>query len=677
MFDEREVEVALAAAPRLGSRFHNIKSIIAAASVTVFSLAFAERVETRLGGWTCDGTPVDIPHTWNAKDGADGSSNVFQDTDNSVAGRAYLRCSKTYRTELKEPVPGKRYFVRFDGASIRAMVAVNGREVGIHRGPFTAFTYEITDFLREHDNALEVVVDNYFDGRQPPIYADYTVCGGLYRPVWLIETDPVCIDPTRYGGPGVEITTDADTGRISVKAYLSGTDDVDYEYAIDGKTVTELKVEKPQLWSPETPHLYDLAVTVKKGTFRDTVHQKIGFKKTEFRDDGFYLNDVKRVLRGVNYHQETEGKGWALTEADIVRDLALMKEMGADSIRTAHYPHSRFCYDRCDEIGLLSWIEIPASGRILDDPVYVKRLHETVRELIAQNRNHPSLLVWSLQNELYSISDGVAMPEGTAEPVIAGLQKLVKSLDQGHPTTAAASYNDKLELNAIPDVYAFNTYPGWYGTSAYEMTPRIDKHLALNKRSIAGIGEYGSGASVHHHENPLADHKRHDSPFHPEELQTSIHRIEYDCIKKHDRLWGAYIWAMFDFASDNRCEGDHKGVNDKGLVTRNRDVKKDAYHFYQTNWTKAPKLHLCSKRMVDVNAARVNVMGFSNVGDVTLYINGKEIGMQKPDSVCTVEWKGVELQEGYNVIELKAGGLADSCTWRWNPVCKEKGNIGK
>ena len=653
------------------------RKMIAVAVALAALMAWAERVETRLGGWTCDGVPVEIPHTWNTQDGADGSPNVFQDTDNSVAGRAYLRCSKTYRTELAEPTPGRRYFVRFDGASIRAMVAVNGREVGVHRGPFTAFAYEITGFLCEHDNVLEVVVDNYFDERQPPIYADYTVCGGLYRPVWLIETDPVCIDPTHLGGPGVEIETCADTGRINVKAYANGADDVEYEYAIDGKRIAELKVANPRLWSPESPHLYDLAVTVKKGTFRDTVHQKIGFKKAEFRRDGFYLNGVKRVLRGVNYHQEMEGKGWALTEADITRDIALMKEMGADAIRTAHYPHSRFCYDRCDEAGLLAWIEIPATGRILDDPVYVERLHEMTREMIAQNRNHPSLLVWSLQNELYSIWDGIVMPKGTAEPVVAELQKLVKSLDSVHPTTCAAACAENIELNAIPDVYAFNTYPGWYGTNAYEMTARIDAHLSANRRSIAGIGEYGAGASVHHHENPLSDHKRHDSSFHPEEMQTAIHRVEYDCIRKHDRLWGTYIWAMFDFASDNRCEGDHKGVNDKGLVTRNRRVKKDVYHFYQANWTTVPKLHLCSKRMLDANAATVNVMGFSNVGEVTLYVNGKQVGVQKPDGVCTVEWRNVDLAEGYNVIELKAGTLSDSCTWRWNHVLKERGDIGK
>jgi len=160
-------------------------------------------------------------------------------------------------------------------------------------------------------------------------------------------------------------------------------------------------------------------------------------------------------------------------------------------------------------------------------------------------------------------------------------------------------------------------------------------------------------------------------------MQTAIHRIEYDCIRKHDRMWGTFIWAMFDFASDNRCEGDHKGVNDKGLVTRNRGAKKDTFHFYQTNWTKEPKLYLCSKRMVEADAEKVDVMGFSNVDDVTLYVNGEKVGTATPDRVSTVEWKGVPLKEGYNTIELRAGGLSDSCTWHWTSVRRAQGCTSK
>lgn len=642
--------------------------LLFAVSGALAGRAFAGRTEVRLSDWTCDGEKVTVPHTWNAIDGADGSSNVFQDRDNSVAGRAFVRRTSTYRTRLAAPTPGKRQFVRCEGAAIVATVCVNGCVVGRHHGPFTAFCYEITSFLREHDNDLEIVVDNHFDETEPPVYADYTVEGGLYRPVTLIETDPVCIDPTVLGGPGVEIETDADSGRISVQTHVSGAEDVEYAYAIDGKPVSELRVANPELWSPERPKLYELAVTVRKGTWTDTVRQRIGFKKAEFRADGFYLNGVKRKLRGVNYHQECESVGWALDEKDIARDLGLMKEMGADAVRTAHYPHSRACYDLCDEFGLLAWIETPASGRLSSDPTFVARLRQTTREMIAQHRNHPSLLVWSVFNELYGTWDGRGvMAPGTAEPIVGDLQKLVKSLDPHHPTTCATAFDNLRELNAIPDVFAFNTYPGWYGESPTNMTARIGKFLKSSGRTSAGLGEYGAGASIHHHQNPMKSVRRQDGNFHPEETQTWIHRIEYKHILAHPKVWGAFIWAMFDFASDNREEGDHKGINDKGLVTHDHRTTKDAYHFYRVNWNPAPQLHLCSKRMVDVDAEKVAVMGFSNVGAVTLKVNGRTVGTQAPDEVKSVLWENVRLEPGANLIELTVDGRTDACTWRWRP----------
>lgn len=643
-------------------------------------VALAERIEFRLDGWTCDGEKVSVPHTWNAIDGADGSSNVFQDADNSIAGRAFERRTSTYRTKLPSPTPGKRQFIRCEGAAVVATVCVNGRIVGRHHGAFTAFCFEITDFLREHDNVLEVVVDNHFDPEEPPNYGDYTIEGGLYRPVWLIETDPICIDPTVFGGPGVEIDTDADTGRVDVRTHVSGEGEVTYEYAIDGRRVRELKIDGPELWSPENPKLYELSVTVRCGSWSDTVRQRIGFKKAEFRADGFYLNGAKRKLRGVNYHQERETVGWALEKSDISHDLSLMKDMGADSVRTAHYPHSMACYDLCDELGLLAWIEFPASGRVLTNETFVARLRQTVRETIAQHRNHPSLLVWSLFNELYGTWDKDGeMPAGTAEPIIAGLQNLTRSLDPRHPTVCAAVFHDRCALNVISDLFAFNTYPGWYGKSPTNMTAEIEKFLhdgGSGKKSI-GIGEYGSGASPHHHENPLTDHKRQDGNFHPEETQTWMHRIEYSHILAHPNVWGAYIWAMFDFASDNRSEGDHKGVNDKGLMTHDHLVTKDAYHFYRVNWNSTPQLYLCSKRMVETSSGMADVMGFSNVGEVELVVNDRVIGRRMPDSVRTVVWNGVMLRKGTNEIELRAGLLTDRCTWRYRPESKKGQFKGK
>ena len=638
-----------------------------------------DRRITQLTGWTCDGERVDVPHTWNALDGADGPCGVDQDKDNSVAGRAFLRCSKTYCTTLPAANEGRRYFVRCDGAAVRASVAVNGRLAGIHRGAVTAFAFEVTKFMRRNaENRLEIVVDNFFDELEPPVYGDYTLEGGLYRPVWLIETDPVCIDPTVYGGPGVEISTDPSSGEIRVKAAVSGAEKYELELSVGGKTAKggAIRVEHPELWSPENPRLYDLAVTVRAGDSVDTVHQQVGFRTAEFRDDGFYLNGVKRKLRGVNYHQEREGLGWALTEKEIAEDLDLIKAMGADAMRGTHYPHSRTCYDLCDRKGLLCWVEIPASSLVHTNALYRERLRETTREIVAQNRNHPSLLMWSLFNELYSVWDGHVMPAGTGETVVRELQDLVHGLDPAHPTVCASAYIDRTELNGITDLYAFNTYPGWYWSGRNSKSDDIPDLIArqvatsgCGKKTI-GIGEYGGGSSVFHHENPLVNRPVPRSRFHPEEAETEIHVTEYGHIRRDARLWGSFIWMMFDAASDNRNEGDHDGINDKGLVTHDHKTPKDAYFFYKANWNPEPMVHVCSKRMTTTEGDRVTVRGFSNAGEVALVVNGVRIGAQAPDEVRTVCWKDVPVSAGDNRIELQAGGLTDVWTLtRRTPGC--------
>ena len=619
-------------------------------------VAFGDRVETQLVEWTCDGEKVTVPHTWNAIDGADGHGSVFQDFDNSVAGRGFARCCKTYSTVLPERVPGKRYFVRCDGAAVTAMVCVNGRVVGTHRGAVTAFAFEITRFMREHDNLLEIVVDNHFDELQPPVYGDYTVEGGLYRPVWLIETDPICIDPTYYGGPGVEIEADPDTGKVVAKVHVLGGED----------QVREFHFKNPRLWSPEEPNLYDLAITVTNGTWRDTVRQKIGFRKAEFREDGFYLNGKKRKLRGVNYHQERAVSGWALSKEEIEEDLDCIKVMGADSMRGTHYPHSRTCYDLCDEKGLLCWVELPASALVWTNATYVARLMETAREMIAQNRNHPSLLVWSLYNELYSVWDGQKeeMKKAPIDWIFRDLQRLFSELDPKHPTTGAwCGYTEGFGCEGIVDVAASNAYPGWKENEPDRMTSRIDRFFdkARSGRSTVGIGEYGSYASIYRHDDPYAA-SNNAAKNHSEEWQVVVHHDQYACIRRDRRVWGSFIWMMFDTASDNRDEGDHKGINDKGLVTHDHRTPKDAYYFYQANWTEKPMLHLCSKRMTEVGES-FSVTGFSNCGEVSLFVNGKFVGAKKPDEVKTVLWKSVPMDMGLNVVELRAGTFVERCTW--------------
>lgn len=645
-------------------------------ALIVFAAAFfcaavrADRIETVLADWTCDGVRVDIPHTWNSVDGADGQGAYPLDTDNSVAGRGYLRTSKTYRTRLPFPRVEKRYFVKCGGAAVTAKVAVNGRLVGVHNFAQTGFVFEITPYLRQYGNTLEIAVDNYFDEDLPPIYGDYTVCGGIYRPVTLIETDQLCIDPARQGSDGFEVETEAD-GTVRIKTFLSGpAEGAEVTYTVNGQTFgwDEFKVEGVKPWSPEEPTLYDLTIGVKLGAWSDSVTRKIGFRTIEFREDGFYLNGKKRQLRGVNVHQDREEKGWAITEKDITEDVELVKAMGADAIRGAHYSHSQFFYEECDRLGIICDVEIPASSYVRTNELYLGRLEKLAKEEIAQCRNHPSVAMWSIYNELYSVWDGHKMGPEDGEKVAKLVQKWVKEVDKYHPTTCAAAYSYRDSINRIADALGFNAYPGWYheggdqGRSSADMVMRINDFLKSGNCKTVGIGEYGGGASMWHHENPFVRPEPGDV-FHPEEDQVELHRIEYGIIKADPRVWGSFVWVMYDFASDNRNEGDRRGINDKGLVTRDRKTLKDTYHFYQTNWRKEPKLFLSGKRLVKASADKVQVVGFSNVGEVTLSVNGEEIGTKTPDDVKVVVWDGVQLREGVNTIEISAGGLKDACNW--------------
>ena len=658
------------------------KVLTAAVFVVLALSAVADRREIHLTDWTCDGKAVRVPHTWNTEDGADGQGALPTDKDNSVAGHGYLHTCKTYATRLPNPKAEKRTFVHCGGASVHATVAVNGRLVGEHRGPQTAFAFEITPFLRASNNILEIAVDNYVDGDTPPLYGDYTVFGGLYRPVTLIETDPVCIDPLQAAGPGFTIETESD-GTVRVAAFVNGATDAEVSYVVNGQAFATgiFKVEGVRPWSPEEPNLYDLTVKVRKGAWTDSVTRKIGFRTVEFRDDGFYLNGTKRQMRGVNVHQEREGKGWALSEADITEDLEIIRQMGADSIRGTHYPHSQHFYDECDRLGILNVVEFPASSYVKTNELYLTRLKGIIRETVMQCRNHPTVVLWSLYNELYSVWDCHRGQMGPKDGMLVAteLQRYVKTLDRYHATTCASASVRRADLNRIVDVLGFNSYPGWYhgggesGSCSEDLAKIIDAYLRSGKRTIVGIGEYGGGASVAHHANPFARPEPGDE-FHPEENQTDLHVREYGVIKADPRVWGSFVWVMYDFASDNRDEGDRRGINDKGLVTRDRRVRKDAYYFYKANWNPEPMLYLSGKRLVKADTDKVMVRGFSNVGDVTLVLNGKPYGTLTPDAVRTVTWRDVSLARGVNTIELRAGGRTDSCSWLWTGGSGGKGN---
>ena len=616
--------------------------------LSIFLTTVGEAAEIPLNGsgWTCDGEAVSVPHTWNAQDGADGLDvPKGQSGHNSATSLSYVRTVKTYRRALPAPKTEKRYFIRFGGACEKAAVRVNGREVGRHVGAFAGFVFEITEALRPADNVLEVEVDNRVDRSVPPYEGDFTMFGGLYRDVTLIEKPLVCIDPR----VPIAVTTDPKTGHAEVT------------YAICGKGEERKAFDygKPELWSPENPKLYE--ATVRAGEDAETV--RFGFRTAEVRADGFYLNGVKRQLRGVCLHQDHGAKGWAASAADEEADVRALKELGADAVRTSHYPRSPRFYDLCDRYGVLVWTEVPLVDEVPGtNAVFEANALAMAEEMVTQHRNHPSIFAWGVFNEVYQFR----RPDGSSEKVLRKIRDRIHSLDPSRPT-GGASNGKKIELNAVPDILGMNLYPGWYGTSVDMMDTFIEDACRDNKRSCVALTEFGAGGSVKQHD----DAKVRPVPasfWHPEEYQAYFHARAYRYMKGNPRVWGTFAWQMFDAASDSRQEGDHAGINDKGLVMRDRQTKKDAWWLYHANWTKEPVLHIVGQRWGKTDKKEINVLTFCNVGTAKLTVNGRRFDVRDPDPAQVIFWEEVPLKVGMNEIVLTAGGLSRTLTIEREPA---------
>lgn len=618
----------------------------------------AARTAVDLGGnaWTCDGLPVKVPHTWNAIDASDGypDGTVTVGGGSSVMSDSYLRKRGVYRRALPDPTPGKRQFLRFEGACATAEAKVNGQPVGTHCGAFAGFTFEITKALKPTDNVLEVAVDNRYDETVNPINADFVMCGGLYRTVWLIETDRICIDPTWYGTDGVVIRPDPKTGHVTVDVKVSGGADV----------VREYDFPNPRPWSPEEPNLYEIEIVVEQDGCRDAIRRAVGFRTAEFREGYFHLNGRKTRIRGVCRHEDYEGKGWALDPADDALDVRWMKTVGANAVRLAHGAQSQAMSDEMDRRGLMGLIAFPFVNELRETEAYRTNARREVLEIVAQFRNHPSVIWWDLFNEIYNSSKQI--PEGPQEAFLEEMRDLVRKTDPDHPVLGTTSISAKTRLNAIPEQLCFNVYPGWYGKK--DMGGYIDEFLTASGRKTIALGEYGAGASVYHHANPVTPSKP-GGKFHSEEYQTELHLHDWREIARRDDVWGSFIWNMFDFAADARSEGDRLGMNDKGLVTRDRITAKDAFFLYKANWNPEPLLYLTGKRMKTASAAKVQVRGFSNLNrPVTLFVNGEKRGELVPDEIKSFTWNEVELSKGTNVVRLVSGSLSDQATWTLDAV---------
>jgi beta-galactosidase len=608
-------------------------------------------------------------------------------------GDAWYRKIYTAPPELKD----RRVFLRFDAVAKISDVYLNGELLGRHRGGFSAFTYEITGkLLLGEPNTIGVHVDNRLNQDVAPIEPSL-LNGGMYRSVSLIVTGAIDITPMDFSAPGVYLTQTAvtpeqatvkvqtevnsilpDSTPVSVRLLLiDGSGKPLFKTTATGPipnakttTVTQvITIPKPHLWNGVAdPYLYTVRVDLldAENVVLDTVTQPLGLRFFKFEPKrGFVLNGATQQIHGVCLHQDYGTVGWAVTPAQEKQDLETLREMGANGLRLVHYPHSQSALDLYDRTGMFIWSELPMFGQVGTSKEFRENIRQQLTEMIRQNYNHPSIFVWSLFNELRSNT------KETSAPIVEDLNKLAHKEDPTRPTVGA-SHGDMLsnepDTVKIPDLIAENDYAGWYSGSPVDMLTWISKtNASFDGRGLA-VSEYGAGGKIGDHKQGLGvtDTKPIDpyGNFQPEEWQALVHEGAYASIKAMPFVWGSFIWLSFDSGGTPGGDGVIYGGNIKGLVTQDRKVKKDAYFFYQANWTAKPMLYLTSRRDTHRTNAETEVKVYSNAAEVTLKINGKDLGPQKPDALHIFRWKKVILSPGEDHLEVTTPeGLQDEATW--------------
>lgn len=615
---------------------------------------------------------VNLPHTWNKGD------VMFAGTD-------YYRGLCNYSRKLAVPADwaGKRVFLRVEAAQTVADVFVDHHFVMQHRGGYTAFVAELTDRLTPgKESLLEIMVSNAQRMDIAPICGDFNIWGGLYRGVELLVTEDVCIAPDYYASSGVFFTQSEvsdESARLRMEALLSAKDgsldgcEVEFQlwnegrkihvatvtdFTSEGRAVAEVTVEHPHLWNGILdPHLYQAVVILRKdGKETDRREEEIGFRYYEAdAEKGFFLNGKPYRLNGVCRHQERAERSAALYPCDHDEDLDLIQEIGANAVRLAHYPQAKYMHRQMDRRGLVAWAEIPFVNVYVTNPAYDENLEQQLTELILQNYNHPSILAWGLFNEINSW--WLDRPS----EMVKRLQALARRLDPSRPTMGASNQDD--DFNGFTDWIAYNRYFGWYGGDVQEMGRWLDREHAAHPERKIGISEYGAGASVFQQTDTLKQ-PQPGGQWHPENWQTYYHIENWRQLQARPYLWCTFIWNMFDFSAAGRREGLDMGRNDKGLVTYDRKIKKDAFYFYKANWNTTDKfVYLVGRRAVDRTQPVTTVQAFSNCGPAELWLNGESLGKAVPDEVKVLEWTNVRLRKGENRLVLKNKYGEDHCTW--------------
>lgn len=608
-----------------------------------------------------DWDTVDLPHTWNAVDGHDGNGNY-------VRGRFWY--AKNFSTPA-QPLPGGRVYVEIPAAGQQATVYVNGSEAIYHEGGYSTFRADITDLCKEDgENLLVVACSNENKSSVYPQSADFTFYGGLYRGVNLISVPEAHFELEYYGGPGIQITPKpcGDGGAaFEIGSWVvNGDENFTVMYSIldaQGKEVaagvrpadatkTTLYVPDARKWEIDSPYLYTVtAILQRRNEAYDEVSARVGVRSFSCDPDkGFIINGTQTPLRGVSRHQDQLYKGNALSKEDHYEDARIIKELGANTIRLAHYQHSQDFYDACDEMGFIIWAEIPFISVMNKDPEAHQNCISQMKELIIQNYNHPSICFWGISNEILigGISDQLV--ENHKE-----LQKLCKEMDPTRLTTIAHVSMTPIDspVHNITDVESYNHYFGWYGGRIEDNGSWLDNFHKVHPEICLGVSEYGcEGIITYHGPNPACKD-------YSEEYQALYHEHMAKVLDERPWIWSSHVWNMFDFGCAARDEGGVAGRNNKGLVTMDRKTKKDSYYIYQAYWSKNPMLHICGRRYAQRTGETTEIRVYSNQPSVALYLNGKLVEEKSADKVFVFQ---VALEDGQNMVKAVSGDLKDSIT---------------
>lgn len=602
---------------------------------------------------------VSLPHTWNAVDGHDGNGSYY---------RGSCWYARTFKTP-SQPLPGGRVYIEIPAAGQQASVYVNGKKAAYHEGGYSCFRADITELCRKEgeENLLAINCSNEYKDSVYPQSADFTFYGGLYRGVNLISVPAVHFDLDYFGGPGIAVTPTPCSGGafLQVQSYISCPgEDYTVLYTVfdregreaagclrpSGSPEARLFIPSARLWDVDDPYLYTVhASLLRRNETVDMVSARCGIRSFSCDPQkGFILNGRPLPLRGVSRHQDMLYKGNALTREDHRRDAALIKELGANTVRLAHYQHSQDFYDACDEEGFIVWAEIPFISVFNKDPAAHENCVSQLKELIIQNYNHPSICFWGISNEILIGGISEKLVENHRE-----LNALAKALDPTRLTTIAHVSMTPTDspMHRITDVISWNHYFGWYGGKTEDNGPWLDQFHKLHPDLCVGLSEYGC-------EGVITNHSSHPAcKDYTEEYQALYHEHMAKVLEERPWIWSSHVWNMFDFGCAARNEGGVAGRNNKGLMTMDRLVKKDSFYIYQAYWTKKPMVHICGRRYAQRTGDTAEIRVYSNQPSVSLYLNGEPAGTKEGGRVFVFT---VSLKPGNNLLTAAAGEASDS-----------------